>query len=112
MDEELIAKLIAQIKTLSESVDLVLQRFEQLFSMQRERGEAMHQTEQERLTVLHQLVEQAQNSNEQYEIAREAMVQSLDQLDAATDDIARATAGLLTIQQQQNAEAAAQTSGG
>jgi len=96
----------AQVKTLAESVNLVLTRFEQLFQMQKERGEAMHQTEQERLTVLSQLVQQAQAANEQYEIAREALVQALDQLDAATDDITNATAGLLTLQQQVNAEEA------
>ena len=108
MDEET-ARLTAQVKTLSESVELMLQRFEQLFSMQRERGEAMHQSEQERLLVLSQLVEQAKESNEQYEIAREGLVQALDQLDGATDDIASATAGLLTLQQQVNQEEANQS---
>ncbi len=97
-----------QVKTLAESVNLVLTRFEQLFQMQKERGEAMHQSEQERLLVLSQLVEQAKEANEQYEIAREGLVQALDQLDAATDDITNATAGLLTLQQQVNQDEANQ----
>lgn len=93
-----------QVKTLAESVNLVLTRFEQLFSLAKERMEAQHQLIQEVLTALSQQVEESKQANENYEVAREGLVQALDQLDGATDDIANATAGLLTLQQQANAE--------
>ena len=95
---------VNQVKTLAESVNLVLTRFEQMYQLQKERGEAMHQTIQEVLTVLSQLEERFQRAAEHLEVTDEAHRQALDQLDGATDDIANATAGLLTLQQQVNAE--------
>ena len=100
MDEE----YANQVKTLAESVNLVLTRFEQLFSLAKERMESQHQTIQEVLTVLSQLEERFQRAIENLEVTDEAHRQALDQLDGATDDIANATAGLLTLQQQANAE--------
>ena len=95
-----------QVRTLAESVNLVLTRFEQMYSLQKERGEAMHQTIQEVLTVLNQLEARFQQAAEHLEVTDEAHLQALDQLDAATDDITNATAGLLTLQQQVNQETA------
>ena len=57
------------------------------------------------IAPLSQLVEQLQQLKDNLEVVDEARRQELDDLIAATDAVKKATAGLLVIQQQQNAEA-------
>lgn len=84
-------ELVAQVKILSESVALLIQRSEQLYKLQ-----------EERLNLLPQLVENQQRAIEEIETTDQALKDSLDDLDGATDDIAKTTAALLTIQKQWN----------
>lgn len=57
------------------------------------------------IAPLSQLVEQLQQLKDNLEVVDEARRQELDDLISATDAVKKATAGLLVIQQQQNAEA-------
>ncbi len=92
---EEIDRLVKAVEMLKQSVEIMVERFEQLFQLQ-----------EAQVKVLPQLAEQLTSTKDNLEIMHEAFVQSLDSLERTTDDLASATAGLLVIQQQQNAETA------
>ena len=92
---EEIDRLVKAIEMMRQSIEIMLQRSDQLFKMQ-----------EDQVRVLPQLAEQLTSTKDNLEIMHEAFVQSLDQLEQTTDDLASATAGLLVIQQQQNSQEA------
>jgi methyl-accepting chemotaxis protein len=89
--EKIVRQLVEQIKTMADSVTLLIQRSEQLYKLQ-----------EERLNLLPQLVENQSHAIEELEATNQALQDSLDDLDGATDDIAKTTAALLIIQKQWN----------
>ena len=93
MDE--LDRLVKAVEMLKQSVEIMVERFEQLFQLQ-----------EAQVKVLPQLAEHLTSTKDNLEIMHEAFVQSLDQLEQTTDDLASATAGLLVIQQQQNSQEA------
>ena len=88
-----INQLKESVILMKESMELILTRADQLFKLQ-----------ETQVAVLPRLAEQLTSTKDNIEILHEEFVESLDQLEATTDDLANATAGLLTIQQQQNQE--------
>lgn len=89
--ENMTERLTKQVQILAESVNLLIQRSEQLFKLQ-----------EERLNLLPQLVEGQQKAIEELMATNQALQDSLSDLDGAIDDQAKVTAALLVIQQQQN----------
>jgi hypothetical protein len=88
-----VKQLTEQVKALAETSTIQTARQEQLFKMQ-----------EERLNILPQLAEQLQHAIDELETTDEALKESLDDQDAAVDDLKKAIAALLLIQQQQNAQ--------
>src|SRR5260221_8964158 len=86
-----VKQLTEQVKALAETSVIQTQRQEQLFKMQ-----------EERLALLPQLAENLQVAIDEIETTDEALKEALNDLDAETDDLKKATAALLLIQQQQN----------
>src|SRR6266702_6948424 len=106
--DELVKQLVEQVKQLVESqkasnetMQILIQRSEQLFKLQ-----------EERLNLLPQLVENQAKAIEELEITNAALQESLGDLDAQTDDLAKATSALievvtpLTLQAVKEAQAA------
>ena len=75
-----------QVKILAETVALLTERLEQLFKML-----------DERLQPLLQLAENQRKAVEELELTKEALQESLGDLDAQTDDLAKATSALIEV---------------
>ncbi len=92
---KILMQLVEQVKALAQTAELLIQRSEQLYRLQ-----------EERTAVLPQLAEALEQAKDNIEVLHEEFVQSLDQLEGTTDDLTKATAALLVIQQQANQEEA------
>ena len=85
-DEVSMSQLVAQVKVLAESVQLLIQRSEQLFKLQ-----------EERLNLLPQLVENQTLAVEELQVQSQAFKDSLGSLEGQTDDLAKATSALIEV---------------
>jgi uncharacterized coiled-coil DUF342 family protein len=93
----IVSQLVEQVQALAQTSELLNQRSEQLYRLQ-----------EERTAVLPQLAESLIQARDNIEVLHEEFVQSLDQLEGTTDDLTRATAALLVLQQQANQEEASE----
>jgi hypothetical protein len=75
-----------QVKILAETVGLLTERLEQLFKML-----------DERLAPLLQLAENQRKAVEELELTNQALQEALGDLDAQTDDLAKATSALIEV---------------
>lgn len=90
--EELL-KLVETVKILSQTVDAMVARQEQLFKMQEEQSQA-----------LRALAAEMKASNEAIQVTDEALKQSLSDLDSTTDDLVKTAAALLLLKKEQTNE--------
>ena len=102
--EKIVAQLVEQVKTLAETVGLLLQKQEQ-----------MYKTYEGQLSILPQQAETLKLLQEDTETVIQALEDSIGGVDQAATDVAKATSGLLTIVQpalQALAKAAVEQQGG
>ena len=90
---EELQQLTNQVKILTETVQTMIARFEQLYKMQEERAQT--------------LVDSATNlqqTRDNLEVTNEALTNALNEVDRQVDDLATVTAGLLALKAQTQTE--------
>ena len=84
-------ELVQQVKILTDTIQTMIARSEQLSRIQQENAQVLAETATNLKTTIANL-----------EVTDEALKQSLDDSDRQIDDLAKVTAALLAIQQAQN----------
>lgn len=100
MDE--LQKLVEQVKILSQTVEAMTLRGEQLFKMQDEVLSLSRQSIIDMKEEIHTATLELQATKETQETINEAQKGALSDLDGVVDDLAKVTAALLQVQKQLN----------